>query len=421
MAKYPFTLPQLPPDIEKFILDDQFEQFRKAHGGDAVNSDDHPFLEELRKEIRKFEEFFATEAGRTPCDIEVHFDDRPIAGCVDLTKDETPNHDIENRDTWHSDKEWKNNFGYKTSLPGYILACNAAHEGDHATQTKGGDFTQDQRTMLVIAKTLYDNGAQNPYYRNNFAEVYARIAEAKFFLAAWERIRDIAPEKLTTDTYYSMLTSLHTHLTNKVDLQTMQALNNRNRMFVAMPSKKYVELARAFPGTHPRFAKMATLSFLSNTAKVNELFQGAIDEMNKVATAIEKEIKDIEAKRQAIKDEAKRAEQQDMQDKIQDLIKQHNIPVLNELPSPLPDITLRLDKPENIEAYLTPSPDKYNLCVAMTPGFGLCAWYDLSPRTRPYSISTAAEPEHAPNKEYVLAHEDENRDQDDAIIEEEVK
>lgn len=382
MDKYPFKLPALPPNIETFILDDQFEEFRTANHGKTVTSDNSPFLAVLTHNLQRFEDYLANIAQRKACTVEVHFDDRPPIGLIDASNDKGA---VENNKagTWHDDVLWVNNFGYNSSRSGLMLACNVAHEGDHADQTKGGEYSVDQRIMFTISKILYDRGATNPFYRNNYAEVYARIAEAKFFLAAWEKVREIAPEKLTQDNYYLMLTSMKTHLEAHTNEAEMEKLNSRNQKKVAIPQNRFPGLLRAFPQVHPRFVKIATIQFLREKAPA--LNQQALNEMKLVADALHKEIRNIEAKRAAEQAAKHQAAEQARVNKIQEMIAKHHIPVLSTLPNPLPDITLHLDTLERAEQNLAPSPDKHNLCVAITPGFGLCAWYDLQPRERPYN------------------------------------
>lgn len=371
-------LPTLPPNIDEFIIPEQFNALRDSYQPKWVANDTHPFIQTLQTKLSEIEDHIAHDAGRKACHLEVHFDDRNLPNSLPFHGDK------DKRATWHDDNSWTNNIGYRNGTPGLVLVANTYHEGEHANQTKGYGYTKDQQIMCSIAKVFYPKESQGPEYRNNYTEVYARIAEANFYLATYHRLSVISPKTTLTDQYYHMLCDACTHLTTKVSREAMRQINQNAIQYLLIPTNRASGLRQAFPDAPSMTRKFQAIAFLQT--KAMGLYEQALQDMEVVADALRDVIRDIEKAREDQKKQEKQKATQLFQETLKEVTQRLNIPVISQIVQPFPDIAICLSTPESIESALSPAPNKYNLCVAPV-GDKVYAWYDLQPRERPYNPS----------------------------------
>ena len=368
-------LPTLPSNIDTLVIPELFEALRPSDAPQWVADDTHPLIAAIAAHLATVEQHLANEAGRPSCEIQVHLDDRRFPGA---RPDEGYN---DNRRTWHNDQLWRNNIGYRNGTPGLALAGNAAHEGEHANQTMGCGYTENQRIMCALATRFYPGESQNLIYRNNYTEVYARIAEGKFYLAVVDHLKRTRPDVLRNPRIQGLVRDMPKHVSADVSLQTMKDTNRDYIAALSNPLTKVVSLHKVFPDVHPRLLKSAARSFLKKHG--DALCAQAISDIEEVKNALENAYQEIQKMTQEYNERIEQEKAQALQEQLDKTIEKYHIPVIQELPWPTPDRQMYLNTPEDIIAACAPEPDKYNLCIMYTAN-GLSAWYDTSPRQRDY-------------------------------------
>ena len=112
------------------------------------------------------------------------------ASTANMTQKEKAAVEEQNRQ-WHDWATNRTHLVYNPNERGIDTIGAAAHEAEHANQTVGHGYSPTQLTMIWIARALYKSPKVDKMaYRNNYTEIAARIAEAKFYIHAYDMIKN---------------------------------------------------------------------------------------------------------------------------------------------------------------------------------------------------------------------------------------
>lgn len=173
----------------------------------------------LKNALEKIEEELAKQQGRQPCAISVVLDNTPGMIARNITGNDTQQ--IERRASGHVDEILTHNIVYNRDKPAIVLLASLYHESEHANQWDGTEYSKNERIMYNLAKALYDTGEHNPFYRNNYAEIKARIIESQFYINTYKRLKETHPEYIQSANFVKPLKQAHFELSAMVQLLSL--------------------------------------------------------------------------------------------------------------------------------------------------------------------------------------------------------
>ena len=203
-----------PQVFRDFLLKESYEQLQQRT----------PDMRKYLANLLQNEEQKAEDNGARPralLTVEVY----NAASTVNMTPKDKKAVEDQNRQ-WHDWATNQTHLSYNPAERGIDTAGASVHEAEHANQTAGYGYSQTQLTMIWISRALYKGPKTDGVaYRNNYTEIAARIAEAKFYIQAYNLIKN--DPKFTVhekDTMLRVFMDRNFQLCRDVTLQNLQNL-----------------------------------------------------------------------------------------------------------------------------------------------------------------------------------------------------
>lgn len=379
----------LPQRALQFLDEEKFNALKYAKSTKDLH-DAHPFFKVASKELSKIAKELAWLDDRRAAKIQLHYDSRSLYDMFAVSADMLPpelrdKQGFNQRDTWYDPVRNRINIAMQPMNTGLQVLSKLYHEDEHARQRAGCGYDPDQQKMIAIARALYDKDNVNHlFYRNNYIELYARLAEAKMLVAACTFCAptDVSEKHpMWRDDILRVYKNMHTELTQDVSRENMQILNEENQHREVPPERLKI-LYRAFPEYKtPESVVQAAHDFLAQKGMM--LYQRVYDDTqawDSIICALHRRLTADKAVFEAAQALVQKQAEWD------DIIKQYNVPTISSIPE---GVQVRpISENPNITALCKLNDEMlYNVAFCRHPAHGYCLVFDNNKIPRPYSTN----------------------------------
>lgn len=369
----------------------------------------HPVMHALQEKLQHIENTIAAQHKRKPAQVmltQAQVSQSSFSGGKSA------------EEAWH--QEVSHNFANNTHKFAWYHNANEPcefdllialqHEAEHANQSVGFGYTQEEKALIWIERACRSGQSDN--YWPQFSEMSARMKEAEFCV-----------EMLTTHkshlSVYDQLSIMH--LAESVLHRLSYQTTNESIATLQQSQKDYLEekrfpaqyLSKAFPQTFFWQRNFVALSFLENTAP--SLYENCYQQLQDVHRQLAQYVAEWQ---KSIPNAVKRYEHNQENERLQKLAQQYKIPVLTELPEGVHTLPIHGDA--HAERYIQDSVKRgYSPALIITHQPAQLV-YDTQPVPRPYSTSPALRTQwqsenEAPNDASVGAPEYDSHDEMDDL------
>ena len=381
----------IPATALQFLDEEKFNTLKHHKSNDELH-DSHPFFKAASKELSKIVKDLAWLDSRRAAKVQLHYDSRSpydaFAVSAEMLPPELRNKQgFNQRDTWYDPVRNRINIAMQPMNTGLQILCKLYHEDEHARQRAGRGYDPDQQKMIAIARALYDKDDDNHiFYRNNYVELYARLAEAKLLISAYTFC---APSDPTTahpmwrDDILRVYKNMHTELTQDVSLENMQILTDTNQ-HREIPPEKLKLLHEAFPGYKtPEAVTQAAHEFLQSRGM--NLYQRVYDDTQAWDSMICAMHHKLTVDKETFETTVALVQKQTEWDAV---IQEYNVPRIAYIPDGAQVRTISQDP--NITALCKLNDNMlYNIAFCAHPTYGYCFIFDENKLPRQYSTNPA--------------------------------
>lgn len=367
---------KLIPEMDVFIDSEKFDKLKQPYLEEdgRIHPDNLPLLfKELKQHLKPIERHFAKEASRRPSTIKMHWDTGAMGNLATLGIVSTPPPTVPARQgSSHIDKQNKHLIGYLDSAQGLHILGALRHESEHATQRSGKSYRKDEKRMAAISKRLYDTGEENPHYRNNYAEVKARIAESKLYVAVYNDLIERGDVSVKTPERIGFLSNKHRELIHLLSIDVMKQLNQRN-VNILLQEKEMPRI--------PILPAHRQAHFLEQNGIL--LYTQAYNEAMFVATQMVEIITQLQKEYAASAEEQLQAQESQEIDKMLTYAQQYQC--INDMPSPRPAFTKPVADIQDMKNQLKHVIGFYNVAICIQSAKDVSVLADIQPIPRSYS------------------------------------
>lgn len=367
-------------------------------------------VKKLQFELDHIEKIWSAQAHRQSAALQLT-PSRNV-GAIVTGRRETP------EEKWHNEvsydfvnNQYKLTWHVNANMPcDFDILIAMRHEAEHANQSIGFGYTQDEQMLIWIERACHSGSSEN--YWSQFSEMNARMREAEFCI-----------ELLTTHkahlSVYDQLSIMH--LAESVLHRLSYQTTNESIVALQQSQKGYLEgkrfpaqyLSKAVPPTFFWQRNSAALSFLENTAP--SLYENCYQKLQDVHRQLSQYVSQWQ---QSIPNAVQRYEHNQENERLQELAQQYSIPVLTELPDGVRTLPIHGDS--HAERYIQDSAKRgYSPALIITNQPAQLV-YDTKPVPRSYSTSPALRMQwqsenEAPNDASVGAPEYDSHDEMDDL------
>ena len=365
-----------PQDFQVFLYQKSYTDLQQ-HTPDMV---------QYLSQMIKAQELVAEDAKIRP-GVVLTVEEYNHASTVNMTDKDKAAVEAQNK-RWHDWKTNQTHLSYNKLDRGIAVIGTAVHEAEHANQTTGYGYSPTQVTMLWIARALYEGSKSNALaYRNNYAEIAARLAEAKFYLESYKHMKD--SPNFTVHEKDSMLRAFmdnNYHLCRSVTEENLKNLLQSQIRQLKSPFWYHEDCKTALKYAFPQCTawtqlRKAAIAFLETEG------QRLNDEMYREVTSISKEMKDVihQLEKETTTDRDHTIAQ-DKRNYIAELARNYHIPFIDvDAAVPFPQ---HADDLESVRygaqlMFESAKENYYNPAIVTLNGT-LHLIYDDTPQERPY-------------------------------------
>ena len=391
---------KIPVSAHVFIVQKDFQRFKDNFDGNHVPNDKVPFMKSLQRMMQSVEADMARAQNRPIAKVTAHLDTRGPAQLRRHVSTEVI-YDIFGRPKPNPQQNHclplknKYNIGFVTGRTGMRLYGDMAHEADHAAQLHSPIYSETQRKLFAVSNLCYDRAQPGMSadelrqvdinYRNNYSELYARLAEAEVYIQAYRLLKDIAPEQLIQQATINAYDAMLTMMTADVDIASALNLNERNIELVQNPDYRIKTLAKFFPDSTRDSLRGDVLEFLGTTAPA--LYSIAINQTQEKIETLSQMLKEMRQMREEVIAAKQVQQANELRQQVRNTANAIHIPVLSQMPEQEPWGQERLYAQTVNSTLLTPKQMQYSPAVVIEQGKQPVFVYDLQPIPRPYSTN----------------------------------
>ena len=341
-------------------------------------TDDSASVQTLSSELEKIETIWSSHAQREAATVEVT--PARSVGAKLTGRMETPeeawhnevSHDFVNNHhklTWHANANTPCDFDTLIAL---------RHEAEHANQSVGFGYTQDEKALIWIERACHLGQSEN--YWAQFGEMNARMKEAEFCI-------DLLTTHKSHLSVYDQQSIMHLaesvlrRLTYKTTEESLNALQQQQKEYLHKKILPAQYLNEAFPNAFLWQRNAAALDFLQHTAP--KLYEDCYKRLQDVHERLSQYVAEWQ---QSIPNAVKRYEHQQENERLQELAIQYGIPVLTEMPESVHTMPIHGDS--HAEQYIQQKQQQaYNVALVVFSNKPAQLIYDTERIPRPYSTS----------------------------------
>lgn len=287
---------------------------------------------------------------------------------------------------WH--QEVSHNFARNTHKFAWYTRANEPcefdllialqHEAEHANQSVGFGYTQDEKALVWVERACRSGLTDN--YWSQLSEMSARMKEAEFCI-----------EMLTTHKVHlsvhdqqsimHLAESVLRRLTYKTTEESLNALQQQQKEYLNKKILPAQYLNEAFPNAFLWQRNAAALDFLQHTAP--KLYEDCYKRLQDVHERLSQYVAEWQ---HSIPNAVKRYEHQQENERLQELAIQYGIPVLTEMPESVHTMPIHGDS--HAEQYIQQKQQQaYNAALVVFSNKPAQLIYDTERIPRPYSTS----------------------------------